>query len=165
MRWNFRVDLDRGWLVRALSVLAPVRARRILLALVVAALSLTAAPAHAARVAYVVDGDTIRLKSGAYVRLIGIDTPEVGQCGYRAAKRKLDKMIGSTVRLVNPSSVQDKDRYGRLLRYVMVGDRDTALVLLRRGLAKARYDGLDGYDWHPRQKRYRTADARNRDVC
>ena len=97
MRWNFRVDLDRGWLVRALSPLAPVPARRILLALLVAALSFTAAPAHAARVAYVVDGDTIRLKSGAYVRLIGIDTPEVGQCGYRAAKRKLD-LVGRPFR-------------------------------------------------------------------
>ncbi|KRE94025.1 hypothetical protein ASG76_11500 [Nocardioides sp. Soil774] len=39
------------------------------------------APAGAASVAYVVDGDTIRLSSGTYVRLIGIDTPEVGQCG------------------------------------------------------------------------------------
>ena len=136
-----------------------------LAALIVGAVTLTAAPASAARVAYVVDGDTIRLKSGTYVRLIGIDTPEVGQCGYAAAKKKLDRMIGPTVRLPNPSSVQDKDRYGRLLRYVMVGDRDTGLVLLRRGLAKARYDSLDGYDWHPRQKRYRTADAYSRDVC
>jgi endonuclease YncB( thermonuclease family) len=42
-------------------------------------------------VAYVVDGDTIRLKSGRYVRLIGIDTPEVGQCGYQKAKRQLNK--------------------------------------------------------------------------
>ena len=35
------------------------------------------------------------------------------------------------------------------------------LVLLRAGLAKARYDSLDGYDWHPRQDRYRRADANN----
>jgi endonuclease YncB( thermonuclease family) len=136
-----------------------------LAAMTIVAMTLTAAPANAARVDYVVDGDTIRLKSGAYVRLIGIDTPEVGECGYGAAKRKLDRMIGSTVRLPNPSSVQDEDRYGRLLRYVMDGDRDTGLVLLRQGLAKARYDGLDGYDWHPRQSRYRAADANNRDVC
>jgi endonuclease YncB( thermonuclease family) len=45
------------------------------------------APVNAADVDYVVDGDTIRLQSGVYVRLIGIDTPEVGECGYRAAKR------------------------------------------------------------------------------
>jgi endonuclease YncB( thermonuclease family) len=39
--------------------------------------------AYAAPVNYVVDGDTIRLRSGVYVRLIGIDTPETGECGYR----------------------------------------------------------------------------------
>lgn len=139
--------------------------RRTLAALAIAAVTLTAAPASAARVDYVVDGDTIRLESGAYVRLIGIDAPEGGECGYGRAKAKLDRMIGSTVRLPNPSSVQDRDRYGRLLRYVMVGDRDTGLVLLRHGLAKARYDGRDGYDWHPRQRRYRTADANNPDIC
>ena len=60
----------------------------------VTALMLVPAPANAATVDYVVDGDTIRLRSGVYVRLIGIDTPEVGECGYRAAKRKLDRWVG-----------------------------------------------------------------------
>jgi endonuclease YncB( thermonuclease family) len=123
------------------------------------------APAGAASVAYVVDGDTIRLSSGTYVRLIGIDTPEVGQCGYDAAKALLDEMVGLSAELPNPASVDDRDRYGRLLRYVRVGGRDAGLVLVRRGLAKARYDSLDGYDWHPLQGRYRAADATSRDVC
>lgn len=123
------------------------------------------APASAALVDYVVDGDTIRLGSGTYVRLIGIDTPEVGECGYEAAKAALDQMVGPNVELPNPLSVDDKDRYGRLLRYVRVGGRDTGLVLIRRGLATARYDSLDGYDWHPRQDRYRAADANTPDVC
>ena len=123
------------------------------------------ATASAVEVDYVVDGDTIRLGSGTYVRLIGIDTPEVGECGYQAAKQALDQMVGSSVGLPNPSSVDDEDRYGRLLRYVRAGGRDTGLVLIRRGLAKARYDSLDGYDWHPLQKRYRAADANNSDVC
>lgn len=123
------------------------------------------APAGAASVDYVVDGDTIRLRSGTYVRLIGIDTPEVGECGYDAAKALLDQMVGPSADLPNPVSVDDRDRYGRLLRYVRVGGRDTGLVLIRRGLAKARYDSLDGYDWHPMQSRYRAADAKSRDVC
>lgn len=46
-----------------------------------------------------------------------------------------------------------------------VGGRDAGLVLVRHGLAKARYDSLDGYDWHPLQDRYRAADATSRDVC
>lgn len=131
----------------------------------VVAMLVTAVPAHAAPVAYVVDGDTIRLASGVYVRLVGIDTPEVGECGYRAARRTLDGWIGSTARLVNPASVDDRDAYGRLLRYVHASGRDTGLALIERGLAKARYDGLDGYDWHPRQNDYRRADRVSPDRC
>jgi endonuclease YncB( thermonuclease family) len=127
--------------------------------------STSAAPASAANVAYVVDGDTIRLQSGVYVRLIGIDTPEVGECGYRAAKRKLDQWVGSQARLVNPASVDDYDHYGRMLRFVHASGRDTGLALIKLGLAKARYDSLDGYDWHPRQATYRRADRNNPDLC
>lgn len=124
-----------------------------------------AAPARAATVDYVVDGDTIRLQSGVYVRLIGIDTPEVGECGYAAAKRKLDRWVGGKVRLVNPAAVDDQDHYDRLLRYVHDSGRDTGLGLIKLGLAKARYDGLDGYDRHPRQAKYRRADRNNPDLC
>lgn len=132
---------------------------------VVAALLMFPAPAHAAKVDYVVDGDTIRLQSGVYVRLIGIDTPEVGECGYQAAKRQLDRWVGGQARLVNPAGVDDKDYYGRLLRYVHDSGRDTGFGLIKRGLAKARYDGKDGYDRHPRQAKYRRADRNNPDVC
>ena len=126
-----------------------------------------AAPAGAvaADVDYVVDGDTIRLDSGKYVRFIGIDTPEVGECGYGKAKKQLDKWVGDQARLVNPADVDNKDAYDRLLRYVHASGRDTGLALIRKGLAKARYDGRDGYDRHPRQKRYRRADRRSDDVC
>lgn len=136
-----------------------------LAAAAVVALMMLPAPANAATVDYVVDGDTIRLQSGVYVRLIGIDTPEVGECGYRAAKRKLDKWVGGQARLVNPQSVDNSDHYGRLLRYVHDSGRDTGLSLIKLGLAKARYDGRDGYDRHPRQATYRRADRNNPDRC
>jgi len=112
-----------------------------------------------------VDGDTIRLQSGVYVRLIGIDTPEVGECGYRAAKRSLDRWVGGEARLVNPEGVDDRDHYGRLLRYVHDSGRDTGIGLIRLGLAKARYDGRDGYDRYPRQATYRRADGNDPDLC
>ena len=57
---------------------------------------------------YVVDGDTIRLTNGRYVRLIGIDTPERGRPYYLAAKRHLDRMVQGQVRLVNPASTDDQ---------------------------------------------------------
>ena len=115
-----------------------------------------------ARVAYVVDGDTIRLASGTYVRLIGIDTPERGRPFYQAAKRHLDRLVDGQVRLVNPASTDDHDGYGRLLRYVRDGGRDTGLAQIRTGYAHARYDSRDGYDWHPMQSTYRRADANTR---
>ena len=117
-----------------------------------------------ARVDYVVDGDTIRLTNGKYVRLIGIDTPERGRPYYRAAKRHLDRMVQGKVRLVNPASTDDRDHYGRLLRYVRDGGRDTGLAQIRKGYAHARYDSRDGYDWHPSQSRYRRADATTEDL-
>ncbi len=57
-----------------------------------------AQPAGTARLGYVVDGDTIRLANGQYVRLIGIDTPEQGRPYYGAAKaqpRPADRRPGS----------------------------------------------------------------------
>ena len=116
------------------------------------------------RVGYVVDGDTIRLANGRYVRLIGIDTPERGRPYYRAAKRHLDRLVEGRVRLVNPASTDDRDHYGRLLRYVRDGGRDTGLAQIRKGYAHARYDSRDGYDWHPSQSTYRRADATTRDL-
>ena len=116
------------------------------------------------RVDYVVDGDTIRLTNGQYVRLIGIDTPERGRPYYLAAKRHIDRMVQGKVRLVNPASTDDKDHYGRLLRYVRDDGRDAGLAQLRKGYAHARYDSRDGYDWHPSQSKYRRADATTRDL-
>jgi hypothetical protein len=55
-------------------------------------------------------------------------------------------------------SDEDRDRYGRLLRYVDVGNQDAGLRLIKNGLAIARYDSRDGYGFHPRERRYIAAD-------
>lgn len=109
----------------------------------------------------VIDGDTVEIDTGEHVRLIGIDTPERGECGYTRARRALTRMLeGERVVLENPGSVDDKDRYDRLLRYVddTFGD-DAGLEMIDRGLAVARYDSVDGYDEHPRESEYRAADV------
>ena len=113
-------------------------------------------------VTHVVDGDTVVIASGEHVRLIGVDTPERDTCGYEAATRAMRRMVEDrTVALVNPDSVQDVDGYGRLLRFVDVGDRDAGLVQIRSGLGTARYDSRDGYDEHPREAQYHQADREN----
>jgi endonuclease YncB( thermonuclease family) len=109
----------------------------------------------------VVDGDTVELGNGETVRLVGIDTPEVGQCGYeRAAVRLEELVLGRQVRL--GESDEDRDGYGRLLRYVDAGDVDAGLQLVREGLAIARYDSRDGYGFHPREVQYVAADRGTR---
>jgi hypothetical protein len=111
----------------------------------------------------VVDGDTVDLGSGESVRLVGIDTPEVGECGYERARDALVRLVeGQQVSLVR--SDEDRDRYGRLLRYVDLGGMDAGMRLIQRGLAIARYDSRDGYGRHPREVRYIAADEAAPDV-
>ena len=105
----------------------------------------------------VVDGDTIELGNGESVRIVGIDTPERGDCGYDRATTNMERMVlGKQVRL--GMSDEDRDKYGRLLRYVNVGKLDVGLAQIERGLAIARYDSRDGYGFHPRENRYVAAD-------
>lgn len=93
----------------------------------------------------VTDGDTlkVRLKGGAeeYVRLIGIDTPEVHgrtECGGAAASRAMKRLarVGSRVVLVSDSTQADRDRYDRLLRYVQRRGRDLGKAQIASGHAQ-----------------------------
>lgn len=120
-------------------------------------------PAERWTVVNVIDGDTIDVRSGQgtqeRVRIIGIDTPERGECGYGEASEALANVVmGGQVELA-PGARDDRDRYGRMLRYVDVGDLDVGLELLELGLAVARYDSRDGYGRHPREDEYVAADA------
>lgn len=93
-----------------------------------------------ARVLAVVDGDTLRGDVGGVVetvRLIGINAPESGECLAEAASRRLSELVADrTVTL--EVDVSDRDRYGRLLRYVYVGEVLVNEVLVGEGLAIAR---------------------------
>lgn len=112
-----------------------------------------------------IDGDTIQLNNGKSVRVIGIDTPEAGDCGSGKAQRATARFIRRGFRLMRAKS-ETKDHYGRLLRYVRNRNgKDLGAFLIRRGLAVARYDSRDGYGWHRLQRKYHRLDARQRNVC
>jgi micrococcal nuclease len=84
------------------------------------------------------DGDTLTLRDGAKVRLVQIDAPELTtDCYGAAARRTLAALVpvGTRVRLVRDPALDATDRYGRLLRYVLVGDTDVNIELVRRGAA------------------------------
>jgi len=114
-------------------------------------------PAGMFVVSRVIDGDTVELNTGDDVRMVGIDTPERGECGYAEATTNLVRLVaGKQVSL--GVSDEDHDRYGRLLRYVDIETMDAGLRQIENGLAVARYDSRDGYGEHPRQARYIAAD-------
>ena len=104
------------------------------------------------RIGRVVDGDTVYLTTGAKVRLVQIDTPEVyfgvecfGPQASAATKRLLPP--GTVVRLAAEPATDRVDQYGRLLRYV-IRARDglnVNLYLVARGdAAPYFYDGRRG---------------------
>jgi len=93
-------------------------------------------------VAKVVDGDTFVLSDKSRVRLLGIDAPEMSASDKmnrdsertaqdketikalgKASARHLKEMIeGKRVLLTKENNYEDKDRYGRLLRYAYLED-------------------------------------------
>src|SRR5512134_1559986 len=78
--------------------------------------------AEDARVARVVDGDTIELVGGNRVRLVQVDAPEAqeDECYAAESAATLDALLprGAPVRLEPDRRLDDTDRFGRLLRYI-----------------------------------------------
>lgn len=79
------------------------------------------------KVKHVVDGDTLLLANGEYVRLIGVDTPEtkhpqkpVERFGKEAHLFTKKMVEGKEVRL--EFDWKRRDKYGRLLAYVYLVD-------------------------------------------
>lgn len=102
------------------------------------------------RLDHVVDGDTIAIASGERVRLAQIDTPEKyghEECYGRQASVTLARLlpVGTRVRLVRDPALDDRDRYGRLVRYVYVGSSHVNVAMVRMGAASVWfYEGVEG---------------------
>jgi micrococcal nuclease len=92
----------------------------------------------------VVDGDTIDVRIGGRVetvRYIGIDTPEVRhptkgeEPGGRQA-RSVNRRLAANKHVTLELDVRSRDRYGRLLAYVWVGETMINAELVRLGYAQ-----------------------------
>lgn len=88
----------------------------------------------------VIDGDTIEIAAGERVRYLGVDAPETVdlnrpvECFGREASAKNEELVeGQYVRLER--DLTERDKYGRLLRYVYVNDKSVNLELVRGGYA------------------------------
>ena len=125
-----------------MTVLKRLSAAAAIAAIAVVALSMSAAAATRTEVgvvASVYDGDTLTLTDGRRVRLLQIDTPELGsgECYSRAARTALVALAppGKKVVLEADPGLDRVDRYGRLLRYVKRNGVNVNLELTRRGAA------------------------------
>ena len=94
-----------------------------------------------ATVEYVHDGDTLFLTDGTKVRLLGIDTPEIGEnaeCYGLEATAQLRAMLPEGAPVMVLADVQPLDQYGRSLLFVYAEDGELVnLELIETGLAEA----------------------------
>lgn len=145
--------------LRALAVLV------LLLPAVALGCDFVAPDAGLVTVRRVIDGDTIEIEGGERVRYIGIDTPETVHPSEPAACFG-GEASAENVRLVERRKVRlerdttNRDRYGRLLRYVSVDGRDVGATLVDGGFARAREykpDTRRAADYAERERAARSA--------
>ena len=71
---------------------------------------------------YVVDGDTVRLSNGTYVRLVGYDAYELSEPMGLEAKQALEDLCrawwGARWAWLDVDDLEPRDEYGRLLGYL-----------------------------------------------
>ncbi len=91
----------------------------------------------------IVDGDTIIVEGGETIRLLGVDTDEKGQRCYDAGKQKLQELtLNKEVKL--EKDMDDADKYGRKLRYIIIGNSNINEITVKEGFAVARFPTENG---------------------
>jgi endonuclease YncB( thermonuclease family) len=102
----------------------------------------TGIPASAteATIEYVYDGDTLFLADGRKVRLLGINTPEIGdklECWGDEATALLRQLLPEGTHVWVLPDIEPLDKYGRSLLFIYRDDATNInLELLRQGAAE-----------------------------
>tara|TARA_Y100000310_G_scaffold342902_1_gene448156 strand:- start:1604 stop:2065 length:462 start_codon:yes stop_codon:yes gene_type:complete len=87
------------------------------------------------KVVRVIDGDTILINTNEKIRLSGIDTPEKDECHFQESKSRLEGLILNK-EIFLERDYSNKGRYGRLLRYVHLGDLEINSLMVSEGQAR-----------------------------
>jgi len=85
----------------------------------------------------IIDGDTVVVEGGETIRLIGIDCDERGKECYSAAKNYIEEVLLDKL-VVLESEDEDKDMYGRSLRYIFLDGENVNVRLVKEGYCVAR---------------------------
>lgn len=79
------------------------------------------------KVVKVIDGDTFQGQRKTFVRLAGVNAPEIGTKGAASAKKWLDDLVsGKTV-----SYTEEAKSYGRIVGEVKVGSKSVNKEMVR----------------------------------
>ncbi len=99
-----------------------------------------------AEVIRVADGDTVTVSyhnKTEKIRLLGVNSPETakegqaGQCyGDKASDFTHQQLMGQMIVIVDDSTKEDFDQYGRRLAYIEFKGQDYNQLLIEKGLAK-----------------------------
>jgi len=79
------------------------------------------------KVKRVIDGDTFQLRGGEYVRIAGLNAPELDERGGQQAKRRLQSKMprGTEIGLSRPLAKS----YGRVVRKVTVNQKSITRIV------------------------------------
>src|SRR6056297_1764947 len=87
----------------------------------------------------VIDGDTFVIQGGYLIRMLGVETDEVGEKCYNQAKQRLKELIlNKQVRLEKGET--NIDKYCRYLRYPFLDNQNISFKMVKSGLGIARFN-------------------------
>ncbi|MEK7513910.1 MAG: thermonuclease family protein [Patescibacteria group bacterium] len=88
-------------------------------------------------VSRVIDGDTFDLKNGTRVRLLDVESPEIGLCGSEEAKRRLEELVLGKFVTVKELTFEEFNRQNGL---VYQGSKLINEVMIRDGWGRLHYN-------------------------
>lgn len=83
----------------------------------------------------VIDGDTVTLRDSTIVRYQGINAPDSTEPLYKEATEANKKLVENK-KVTLQYDAYTSDRFGRILAYVFVDDKNISVELVKLGLAK-----------------------------
>jgi endonuclease YncB( thermonuclease family) len=98
--------------------------------------------------AEVYDGDTLLLRSGMTMRLLGINAPNRGEKGYEEAGKKLTELIKDR-RLWFEYDRYQNDKFGRIMAWVWTGCETRPQFLPADYMYKSKRESMPGLKGNP----------------
>lgn len=84
----------------------------------------------------IIDGDTVELVGGKVVRFVGANAPEINEPFHDQALEFTNKLLLNQKVTLEYEKGYEQDKFGRLLAYVFVGNKNMSIELVKVGLAK-----------------------------